>query len=139
MKPAASAPTAPAGSAVALRVKWRKTVLTRGCFYFSGPNRIGRDNKLGVRATLERRGFGSLRLSFGVALFEGTAHGGKVRLTRKSDHGYQGSVWRTREMIVGTLRGGVLSGAYSYEECNTGGHKRCPGHCRITARLRAAP
>lgn len=120
-----------------VNVHW-SSIRTRpaGCFFFSGPGELGRDNPLGTTATLTWRG-PLLELHFGAVTFTGRRTGARVVLSRQSTHAFSGD-WRVTERMQGTeaqvgpdCRGLRLT--YGYEECQDG--QACPGQCRLDAQL----
>ena len=116
--------------------QWGAPTRTPGCWFFSGPGELGRDDHLGARARWSRQGDAISRV-FGSARFEGRLEGRRVRLTRASTH-QAGSPWRVTETITGELRetNGCTTfvGRYHYDECEQGAS--CPGQCHIDADLR---
>lgn len=129
------------------RVSWSRITKTSGCFFFSAPLRGGRDANLGGRGTLKTQDSDRASLTFGKTSFGGEQRGKGLRLRRKSLHRFQGA-WRVEERITleeensGLPRafgGGGWVGVYSYEECEIGKPKSCPGRCRISARLKLSP
>ena len=123
----------------AVRVAWGPAESTSGCFFFSGPGELGRDDHLGSAGRLSWTG-DRMALSFGSLRFDGSGRDGAFTLTRRSEHSFGGG-WRVTERIQLTRsevrRGGqrcaTLRGRYTYQECQAGG--ACPGHCQITASL----
>ncbi|MFK7991294.1 MAG: hypothetical protein AB8I08_35085 [Sandaracinaceae bacterium] len=124
----------------AVNVHW-SAIRTRrpGCFFFSGPGELGRDDPLGTSASLEW-GARRVALRFGAVTFEGRRAGSTVTLARQSTHAFAGD-WRVTERIHGDLaqvgpecRGLRLT--YAYEECHVG--DPCPGSCHIDAVLTVA-
>lgn len=118
-------------------VDWGPAQTSSGCFYFSGPHGLGRDDQLGPRAGYVRAG-NLVSLSFDGRLFEGKLEGDRVELARRSQHDF-GSVWTATETISGRVGGSdacvLFTGTYRYEECNGGGSDSCPGPCTIAAPL----
>lgn len=118
------------GDGIRVAVEWSGVQATPGCFFFSGPGRLGRDDQLGSTACVDPA---AGRISFGSAVFRG----GAGRLTRRSQHDHQG-VWHADEALAGALGSdGRFSGSYAYAECAQGG--ACPGTCRISAAVRMTP
>lgn len=116
---------------VAVNVQWSGVHATDGCFFFSGPAGLGRDDALGDRACVVVGGRASA--SFGGATFTGV--GG--RLTRQSTHDFDGP-WTVTEALTGALSDdGAFSGTYAYRECEKG--RQCPGRCRIEATVSWVP
>ncbi len=122
-----------------VNVRWAAPQSTAGCFFFSGPGSLGRNDSLGSTAALSWQGE-RMVLAFGRARFEGNERGGTVRLARRTTHAYSGN-WRVTELIEGSLastrRGDstctVLNASYRYQECGPGGP--CPGQCTIAASM----
>lgn len=122
-----------------VRVAWSAPQRTPGCFFFSGPFQLGRDDHLGSEAELTRTG-PSARLAFGGAVFTGTVETGRVRLRRRSTHDFSGR-WVVEETIEGRLgpvrRGGEacagIVAEYRYRECPEG--RSCTESCTIVAPL----
>lgn len=126
----------PGDGAGDVRVRWGTPRSTQTCFFFSGPFDLGRDDHLGDRARLTRRG-DQITLAFGAHAFEGTARDGRVRMTRRSTHQY-GGAWRVTEVIEGRLTTGrcpALRLSYRYQECHDAPGAPCPGTCTIEAPL----
>lgn len=119
------------GRGVRVAVEWTGVRATPGCFFFSGPGRLGRDDQLGTSACVEATG--PVRVDFGSAVFTGSTG----RATRRSPHTFHGN-WLALESLDGTfVADGSFSGTYRYEECERG--KACPGRCRIDASVRFTP
>lgn len=115
------------------RAAWRDVTSTAGCFFFSGPTDLGRDDHLGDDA---RMSGGTLEL--GPALvFHEAAPGTWVR---EAPHEY-GGTWTSRETITLTPTsspaGDGFVGRYHYDEISPG--TTAPGTCHIDARLELWP
>lgn len=114
-------------------VRWGRANASNGCFFFSGPHQLGRDDQLGERARYQRRG-DQVTARFGDAVFSGVANGDHVLLERRSAHDFGGS-WNVTEVIEArfVLVGGctILRGTYRYRECPAG--QRCADSCTISA------
>jgi hypothetical protein len=117
------------------------------CFFFSGPQGLGRDTTLGTSARWEEEG-PSVALAFGVARFVGDPRRAPLQLTRTANHEFNGR-WRITETITGqwskpnavvqTLMQGEcpeFEGTYAYQECHEGHPAECPGPCVISAKIR---
>lgn len=131
--PMREAPTPPdeptAGIEVA--VKWTVSEATPGCFFFSGPGTLGRNDALGTRACVTPGPHP--RVAFGSAVFKGSSSG----IRRRSTHEY-GGPWTAEEELSGALSGdGRFEGSYTYAECQQG--QPCPGRCRIRATVSFTP
>lgn len=119
------------GQGIKVAVHWSGVTATSGCFFFSGPNGLGRDDALGTTACVTPGA--SARVSFGSAVFSGSTAG----LVRRSSHRYGGE-WQAHERLDGALQSdGRFSGSYRYAECQVG--KACPGSCAISATVRFEP
>ena len=131
--PLREAPTPPDDPAkgIEVAVTWTISDATSGCFFFSGPGRLGRDNALGSRACVTPGA--RPVVSFGSAVFRGSASG----LRRRSTHQH-GGPWTVTEALDGGLSGdGRFDGEYRYSECQAGAV--CPGRCRIQATVAFTP
>ncbi len=118
-----------------VRVAWDTAERTAGCFFFSGPADLGRDDHLGASARLTWNGE-DVTLAFGALRFTGRADASGVHLSRRSDHQYGGR-WVVTEHIDGRLERGddgctILRATYRYREGMEGSQ---PGHCTIRAAL----
>ena len=111
-----------------VRVQFAPPRTTDGCWFFSGPGALGRDDQLGATARWSREG-ARVKLRFAGAEFAGDVEGARVRLRRVSRH----ESWQVTETIEGELSGGCpsLHARYHYDECEDGG--ACPGTCHIDA------
>jgi hypothetical protein len=127
-------------------VTWTNVSSSSGCFFFSGPGKLGRDTQLGALARWEENG-AQVALAFGAARFVGDGRGAPLRLQRSAVHDFNGA-WRITETVVGkwveppalaqTLsqaRCPEFEGTYAYQECNQGNAAECPGRCVINAKL----
>lgn len=130
-KPPPPTPIDQTGTGIEVAVRWSGVSATPGCFFFSGPRRLGRDDQLGSTACVSP---GSpARVAFGGAVFTGSTGG----LTRRSVHQFHGE-WYADERLDGALQSdGRLNGTYLYEECEAG--KACPGRCAIRASVTFTP
>lgn len=116
---------------IAVAVQWSGVRATDGCFFFSGPAGLGRDDALGEAACVVVGPRPAV--DFGGARFTGAPS----RMTRRSTHTYNGA-WTANEALTGALaESGGFSGTYSYAECGPGGP--CPGTCRIEASVTFTP
>ena len=131
--PQREAPTPPdeQGEGIEVAVTWAVSEATPGCFFFSGPGRLGRNDSLGSRACVTPGP--RPVISFGSAVFHGSPRG----IQRRSTH-VHGGPWTVDEALSGGLSGdGRFEGAYQYTECQQG--SPCPGHCRIRATVSFTP
>ena len=114
-------------------VRWGRAISSNGCFFFSGPHQLGRDDQLGDRARYQRRG-DQVTARFGDAVFSGVANADRVRLERRSAH-EAGGTWNVTEVIEArfVVVDGctILRGTYRYQECPAG--QRCADGCTISA------
>ncbi|MEM9194581.1 MAG: hypothetical protein AAGF12_35715 [Myxococcota bacterium] len=114
--------------------RWGRATSTSGCFFFSGPHDLGRDDQLGRTSRFTRRG-DQVTVQFGNATFVGQVRQGAVELRRVSQHTF-GSIWTVTEVISARFVREqdclVLRGTYRYTECDSAGG-RCPGGCTIEA------
>lgn len=123
------------GTSGPVQVRWASIRRTDGCWFFSGPGELGRDDRLGTTAAWTRTG-DQVSLRFGAVRFEGTIAGDRVTLRRVSEHA-SGRGWRVTETIEGTLTGGAcptLTARYHYDECEIGSAS-CPGQCHLDAAI----
>ena len=117
---------------------WGTPTTTPGCFFFSGPMEIGRDDQLGASATWTEQN-GRVSLMFGPEIvFRGRRVGQQVILSRQSLHEYD-SQWKVSEKLEGTVAGRVLEARYTYRECDKAHPKDCPGRCRVRAGVSLEP
>lgn len=122
-----------------VHVTWGRPAATQGCFFFSGPFDLGRDDQLGSHAEMTRGG-AEVTLRFAMAIFEGRAAGDRLSLHRRSRHSFSGT-WIVDEYIEGELttvrRGGEscqgLRARYRYQEQQQGAESA--GQCTISATL----
>jgi len=120
-------------------VAWGRIYQSPGCFFFSGPGTLGRDDQLGTSATLTNTPQ-HIELRFGAAAFSGQRSGERFSLTRRSRHEFSG-VWVVDEFIDGrfeqirrgeqTCRG--VRAHYRYRECS--GDGPCREGCTISGEL----
>ncbi|RLB52520.1 MAG: hypothetical protein DRJ42_14660 [Deltaproteobacteria bacterium] len=120
---------------LSVHAEWGQPTATNGCFFFSGPYELGRDDHLGPRAVFTRAGDRiTARLGSRIT-FSGVVRGDRVQLRRVSDHEF-GSTWTVTEIIdarfVNSATGCTeLRGTYRYTECDTARPQSCPGRCTI--------
>lgn len=119
---------------VVYRVEWRVEQVTDGCFFFSGPGVLGRDEQLGHDALLTDTHRTVRSLSFGGEAFVGSMAGATLALSRQTVH----EGWTVIEDFELTPAPGLgFVGRYRYREIPPGG--RVPGPCTIAARLSLGP
>lgn len=117
--------------AIEVAVSWTVSEATPGCFFFSGPGRLGRSSTLGNRACVTPSPHPII--AFGAAVFKGSARG-----IRRRSHHQHGGAWTVDEELSGGLSGdGRFEGEYRYTECQKGA--ACPGVCRIRATVSFTP
>lgn len=125
-------------------VTWSNVRSTAGCFFFSGPQDLGRDDHLGGRARFEATTEGAT-LAFGAARFTG-ASAPEIHLSRTTTHDF-GGAWRVTETLDGRwvtpaiqhhldtpctdAAPRTIEARYVYHEYE--GQASTPGHCTITA------
>jgi hypothetical protein len=132
------------GDDMEVQVEWSSIVRTNGCWFFSGPPGIGRDDRLGTSAHWRRTGE-TATLAFESNTFSGTA----TRLERVSSH-QSGGAWTVHEVIEGAWQApsiarhettpcppsdATFAGTYVYHECEERARPACPGTCTITANI----
>lgn len=119
-----------------VRATWSEVLASPRCTFFSGPGTLGRDDTLGTAALLTAgRRRATLLLGQGIA-FSGHRKRRRLELVRRSDHGR----YRVTETLTLEPKAkGRWRGRYHYEECNRKDKQRCPGRCRIQARLALEP
>jgi hypothetical protein len=120
-----------------MRASWSRIRRSPGCWFFSGPGDLGRDDHLGSSAHWARNGE-RVELRFGSLSFTGTITGNRVIVRRESTH-QSGSQWRVTETIQGSFTppddsNCAFVARYHYDECQQGGE--CPGSCHIDATIR---
>ncbi len=119
-------------------VRWSSVVDTPPCFYFSGPEALGRDDHLGTHAILSTDAQ-RIRLDFGDnVVFSGELRNGHVSLHRSSSHDFGSGKWEADESI--TLQEapeGTWSGHYHYDERDPATHE--VGRCHIDASIAITP
>ena len=121
------------------RVTWHDIKAADGCFFFSGPEGMGRDDNHGRKATIRRSG-AEIVVAFEKTRFRGRIKkSGRFSAVRKAKYEYSGAQWETTETISGHWRGGKLDGRYSYEECDPTGEEGCPTNCTIKAGVSGIP
>jgi hypothetical protein len=125
-------PTAPASYGT-MRVAFREVVSSPGCFFFSGPGELGRDDRLGEHAELDAE---RLRFSPTIELTRVELPDGSVTWSRESIHEF-GGPWRVREAITLLPSGAGWVGRYRYQELSPGA--TTPGTCTIDARVELWP
>lgn len=108
-------------------VTWDDLRATEGCFFFSGPMELGRDDHLGVQADVALGPV--VTVSFGPHVFRG-AQG--EPLVRQSGHHF-GGTWSVRETLQGEWDADGFAGTYRYQERERGAAEW--GRCAITAHL----
>lgn len=120
-----------------MQVQWSNVSSSGGCFFFSGPDGLGRDDLLGTRATYLDGGQ-MARLWFDPrVVFEGYLATVPFTLVRTSVHEYSGR-WSVRETFaLEALPGGVFRGRYHYDELDPSGNPT--GHCNIDALVTMSP
>jgi hypothetical protein len=108
-------------------VSWDDIRATEGCFFFSGPLELGRDDHLGVEATITPGPVTTV--AFGPHTFRGPRG---EPLVRESGHDFQGA-WVVRESLRGTWSADGFAGTYRYQERE---HRdEGWGRCAITAHV----
>jgi hypothetical protein len=128
-------------------VVWSNVTRSGGCFFFSGPEGLGRDTNLGTSARWEEGG-SNVALVFGPARFVGEPGRAPLTLVRTSGYEFNGR-WRVTETITGQWTKPAplvqtimleqcpeFEGTYAYQECHEGSPTECPGHCVINAKIR---
>jgi hypothetical protein len=140
--------TGPIADDMAVQVEWSSIRRTPGCWYFSGPSDVGRDDRLGPEAHWRKNGE-TATLSFGALAFSGSP----VRLERTSAHD-SGGRWTVTEVIEGQWQAATIArhettpcppsdatftGTYRYNECEERARASCPGPCTITANIAIRP
>lgn len=112
-------------------VRWSEIVSSPGCFFFSGPGALGRDQQLGESATFAI-GEGRASLDFGSGVvFAGPRTGDRITLARRATHDFSGK-WVTAETITLELApAGGWIGRYHYDEHAPS--DPTPGTCHIDA------
>ena len=138
--PAAPPPRVPAAAPArptSLDAVWSGIRTTPGCFFFSGPENLGRDTHLGADAAMVWEG-DRVTLFFPpeAADFEGALdpEAGRLRVERRAGYDFDAK-WEVREVIEGVWAGGGFDGTYHYEECTMAAFTPCAGKCTIDARL----
>lgn len=115
------------------RVAWRDVTSTEGCFFFSGPQDLGRDDHLGDAA----RQLGDVLVITPAYEFRLAGPGTFVR---QASHEY-GGAWTSRETLTlapaSSAMGEGLVGRYHYDEIGPG--ETAPGTCHIDARIELWP
>lgn len=134
-----SPPSPPSGpQATNVAITWQGTTNTRGCFFFSGPGRLGQRDQLGTQARWVATG-NQITMTFsGGQVFSGTRNGQQITLSRRTTYTYQG-VWIVTETIQGAFAGATLMAAYNYQECDARRPQTCPGRCSIRSQISAIP
>ncbi len=119
-------------------VTWTKVSATAGCWFFVGPEDIGRDQRLGVDACVSRRG-DDLTISVSGVPFRGKLMSSPVALSRRSTHEHGGSWTVEQHLSLVPARSGAatLSGTYRYTECEPN-ERTCTGTCQIRADITIA-
>ena len=118
-----------------LRVTWSEVTDTAPCFYFSGPEALGRNDHLGTQAFLTISE-PHARLDFGSNIvFSGAHQEGAITLHRSSSHDYNEGKWESEETItLQRIANGSWVGRYHYDERDP--ETRTVGRCHIDATLR---
>lgn len=120
-----------------LNVSWSALVDTPPCFYFSGPEDLGRNDHLGRRAALSIVDQ-HVRLDFGSnILFDGELQGDRVTLHRSSSHDYDTGKWEAEETITLQATASTWVGHYHYDERDPETH--AVGRCHIDASVHLTP
>jgi hypothetical protein len=123
-------PTPLAASSAPVLVTWSNLRSTPGCFFFSGPESLGRDDHLGGFATLTTTAMGAELAFDGALVFSGAASGPTISVSRSAPHDF-GGTWTSRETIVLSRSGAAWVGTYHYDEHE--GAATAPGTCHIDA------
>jgi hypothetical protein len=134
---APAAPPPPPRGAAPMQVQWSDVTSSGGCFFFSGPDSLGRDDHLGARASYAQDGQ-TARLAFdGRVVFEGYLATQPFTLVRTSVHQYSGT-WSVRETFaLDPLGQGAFRGRYHYDELDPSGNPT--GSCNIDALVMLIP
>jgi len=115
-------------------VTWSEVTDTAPCFYFSGPEALGRDDHLGAQANLTITE-PHVRLDFGHNIvFTGTHREGAITLHRSASHDFNEGKWESEETITLQRSNGAWIGRYHYDERDP--ESRAVGRCHIDATLR---
>lgn len=128
-------PAPPASGSSPVLVGWSAIESSPGCFFFSGPRDLGRDDHLGQLATLALSANGAQLVFDGALTFVGGATGPTLSLVRTAPHDY-GGTWTTRETIVLSRSGETWVGTYHYDEHDGAS---AAGTCHIDASLVVGP
>ena len=128
----------PAMSPRTVRLVWTEIQATDGCFFFSGPEALGRDDHLGVSAVWLDDGR-SAQLAFDrQVVFTGYAPAATLVLTRTSAHEYGGDPWSVRETLaLEDIGRDERRGRYHYDELDLAGAPS--GNCHIDAFVTMLP
>jgi hypothetical protein len=123
-----------------VRVAWSEIRSTGGCYFFSGPQRTGRDTHLEDRASVTLIGDTAV-IAWGTARFEGSLQNGRLAVRRVGSYRHlRPNDFETTERIEGTFRPGEIVASYHYDECEIAlRSSACPGRCTIDAHLEARP
>jgi hypothetical protein len=108
-------------------VRWDDVQATDGCFFFSGPYHLGRDNRLGSQADVSQGPV--VTVDFGPYRFQGRQG---EPLVRESGHDFHGA-WVVHESLRGRWDADGFVGTYRYQERE---HDAASwGRCSVTARV----
>ena len=111
-------------------VTWNNVSATAGCWFFVGPEDIGRDQRLGEDACVSRRG-DEVTVSISGVPFRGRATVPTAALSRRSTHEHNGR-WLVEQRLVLSGDSPVVRGSYTYTECEPT-ERGCTGTCQIRA------
>jgi hypothetical protein len=130
-------PSPPARSDRPLQVQWSNVTSSSGCFFFSGPESLGRDDHLGAVASYASDGRTARLVFDGRVIFEGFLGTQPFTLVRTSVHQYSGT-WSVRETFaLDPLGQGAFRGRYHYDELDPSGNPT--GSCNIDALVMLVP
>ena len=120
-----------------LQVQWSNVTSSQSCFFFSGPESLGRDDHLGARASYASDGRTARLVFDGRVMFEGFLGTQPFTLVRTSVHQYSGT-WSVRETFaLDPLGQGAFRGRYHYDELDPSGNPT--GSCNIDALVVLTP
>jgi hypothetical protein len=118
-------------------VTWSRVRASPGCWFFSGPGHLGRDDHLGWLASVDA-GARRVEVRFGPHAFRGPRVP-ELALVRETNPRHLGP-WTVTETLDGKLTAdGGFSGTYTYRECDRSGAEGCPNRCVIRAGVGIAP
>jgi hypothetical protein len=121
------------GSTGPVAVVWSAiTTETPGCFFFSGPTDLGRDDHLGSSGVLDASERGATLAFDGGPVFTGTMLGATIALGRSAPYEFSGT-WTTRETITLASSGPDWVGHYHYDEIDPSTGR--PSSCHIDATI----